>query len=186
MRFLIRLRDTGVPGEKLLATVRTVAKTLGVDARNPKWTSYGALELDVFALSRADFELFVSAVNPLAEVEFTRDLNLAPPHKAEPELFDEARRLFNGERYWECHEVLEGLWRTKQGEEKSLLQGIILICTAFVHHQKGEEEIAIGVLARAIKQLTYPKPEYGGFVVTDLKREVEGIIASRVFYCFRV
>ncbi|MDG7008833.1 MAG: DUF309 domain-containing protein [Nitrososphaerota archaeon] len=186
MRFLIRLRGTSVPGEKLLAAARTVAKTLGVTPRNPKWTSYGALELDVFTPSRADFELFVSAVKPLAEVEFTRDLNLAPQHEAEPRLFDEARRLFNAERFWECHEVLEGVWRTKQGAEKSLLQGVILVCAAFVHHQKGEEAVALGVLVRATKQLDFPGPEYGGFDVPKLKRNVDGIIRSREFVNFRV
>lgn len=186
LRFLIRLRETSVSGEKLLAEVRTVAKTLGASPRNPKWTSYGALELDVFTPSKADFELFVSAVKPIAEVEFTKDLNLAPLHKAEPRLLEEARRLFNDERYWECHEVLEGVWRAKQGVEKSLLQGIILVCAAFVHHQKGEEAVALGVMARAVKQLEYPEPEYGGFDVSDMKREVKEIIQSREFWNFRV
>lgn len=175
-----------MPGERLLTAIRTVAKTLGASPRNPKWTSYGALELDVFTPSRADFELFVSAVRPLAEVEFTKDLNLVPLHKAEPRLFDEARRLFNDERYWECHEVLEGLWRSKKGEEKSLLQGVILVCAAFVHHQKGEEAVALGVLARAIKQLSFPERNYGGFDVPALKRNVDEIIQSREFVNFRV
>lgn len=170
----------------MLAAIRTLAKTLGVSPRNPKWTSYGALELDIFTASRADFELFVSAVRPIAEIEFTRDLNLAPLHKSEPKIFDEARRLFNDERYWECHEVLEGLWRTKQGEEKKLLQGIILVCAAFVHHQKGEEAVALGVLSRAIKQLEFPEQEYSGFEVAELKKNVNEIIQSRDFWNFRV
>ncbi len=186
MRFLIRLRETSIPGERLLATVRAVAKSLGADPRNPKWTSYGALELDIFTPSRADFELFVSAVRPIAEIEFTKDLNLVPLHRAEPKLRNEARRLFNGERYWECHEVLEGIWRTKQGEEKRLLQGIILVCAAFVHHQKGEEAVALGILGRAIKQLEYQEPDYGGFNIAELKRNVQEIIRSGEFSNFRV
>lgn len=175
-----------MPGERLLATVRTVSKTLGVSPRNPKWTSYGALELDIFSPSRADFELFVAAVRPIAEIEFTKDLNLVPLHKAEHWLFDEARRLFNDERYWECHEVLEGVWRTKQREEKRLIQGIILVCAAFVHHQKGEEAVALGVLGRAVKQLEFPEPEYGGFDVDELRRNVVEIIQTREFSNFRV
>jgi uncharacterized protein len=186
LRFLIRLRETSLPGERLLTSVRMVAKTLGVSPRNPKWTSYGALELDVFTPSRADFDLFVSAVSPLAEVEFTKDLNLVPLHKSEPRLFDEARRLFNDERYWECHEVLEGVWRTKQGKEKNLLQGIILVCAAFVHHQKGEEAVALGVLGRAIGQLDFDERRYGGFDVKELKRNVDDIIQGREFTYFKV
>ena len=186
MRYLIRVRDTRIPGERLLAAVRTIGKTLGASPRNPKWTSYGALELDVFTPSRADFELFVGALRPIAEVEFIKDLNLAPLHKAEPRVFEEARRLFNDERYWECHEVLEGLWRTKQGEEKRLLQGIILVCAAFVHHQKGEEAVAIGILGRAVKQLEYSAPTYGGFKVDRLRQDVDEAIRTREFLNFRV
>ena len=186
MRFLIRVRETAMPGEKLLATIRTIAKTLGASPRNPKWTSYGALELDIFTPSRTDFELFVGAIRPLAQVEFVKDLNLAPLHKAEPRLFEEARRLFNDERYWECHEVLEAVWRTKQGEEKNLLQGIILVCAAFVHHQKGEEAVALGVLRRAAKQLVYSGPVYGGFRVDELKQNVDEILQTRDFWNFRI
>ena len=175
-----------MPGERLLAAARTVANTVGASLRNPKWTSYGALELDVFTPGRADFELFVSAVGPLAEVEFTKDLNVAPPYEAEPRLFDEARRLFNGERYWECHEVLEGVWRTKQGAEKSLLQGIILVCAAFVHHQKGEERVALGVLERAVRQLDFPEREYGGFDIPALRRKADDIIQRGKLVNFRV
>ena len=185
LRFLIRLRGTSVPGGKLLKHIRAVAETLGVSPRSPKWTSYGALELDIFAASPADFELFVSAVKPLAEVEFTRDLNQAPPYKAEAELFEEARRLFDDERYWECHEVLEGVWRTKHGAEKSLLQGIILVCAAFVHHQKGEDSVALGVLGRAVKQLEFPEADYGGFDIVELKKKAEEIMKSREFVTFR-
>ena len=88
-----------------------MAKSVGVDARNPKWTSYGALELDIFAPSKAGMDAFLAATEPLGHLEFWRDLNVASQYKTEKELFLEARRYFNSERYWECHEVLEGAWR---------------------------------------------------------------------------
>jgi uncharacterized protein len=186
LRFLIRVQATEVPGEKLLEDVKSIAKTLGADPRNPKWTSYGALELDVFCPTRADLDLFIEAVKPIAKFEFVKDLNVAPPHREEDELFTEARDLFNNERYWECHEVLEGVWRTKQGEEKSLLQGIILVCAAFVHHQKGEEAVALGVLGRAVKQLAYSGSIYAGFNMNELKRSVDEILQTRNFWNFRI
>ena len=186
LRFLIRLEAKKVPREVLLPAVRTVAKTLGVDPRNPKWTSYGALELDVFSATRADFDLFISAVTPLAVPEFTKDLNIAPPHREDAELFAEARELFNEERYWECHEVLEGIWKRKHGEEKRLLQGIILVCAALVHHQKGEESVALGVLGRAIKQLEFSKAFYGGFKVAGLRGRSEEMIRKGRLEGFRV
>ncbi len=186
MRFLLRLVATMVPREGLLEAIRTIARTLGAEARNPKWTSYGALELDIFLPTRADFEIFLSAVRPIAEPEFTKDLNVAPQHKDEFELFAEARELFNAERYWECHEVLEGMWRQKQGKEKRLLQGIILVCAAFVHHQKGEEEVALSVLRRGANQLEYSAPTYGSFRIPALKRNVEQVLQNAKFSNFRV
>ncbi len=185
MRFLVRLVGE-LPRERLLLAVKTVARSVGAEPRNPKWTSYGALELDIFCPTRADFDLFLLAVKPLARSEFARDLNAAPPHKTEKELFSEAREYFNSERYWESHEVLEGVWRLKQREEKRFLQGIILVCAAFVHHQKGEDEVALGVLRRAADQLDYPTPEYGGFSVPELKSHVQEILRSRRFSNFRV
>ena len=173
MRFLVRVVPAKVPRRDALDSVRTVSKAFGVEPRNPKWTSYGALELDVFASTRGDFELFLIALSPMVDTEFIRDLNVPPPFRPESELLAEARGLFNAERYWECHEVLEGIWRTKQGEEKLLLQGIILVCAAFVHHQKGEDTVALGVLERASRQLGYPRREYGGFDLERLRKDVD-------------
>ena len=185
LRFLVRLA-ANMPRERSLATVRAVAKSTGAEARNPKWTSYDALELDVFCPSKADFDLFTSAVRPLASLEFARDPNVAPPYRTEEDLLREAREMFNSERYWECHEVLEGLWRQKKGEEKRLLQGMILVCAAFVHHQKGEEDVALGVMRRAADQLEYASDSYGGFDVLGMKRNVQNLLKARRLSVFRV
>lgn len=186
LRFLLRLVGSGLPKDSLLATVRTLARSVGVESRNPKWTSYGALELDIFCPTSADLDIFLSAVAPIAKLEFVKDLNAAPPHKTEPELFTEAREYFNAERYWECHEVLEGVWRQKQGPEKRLLQGIILVCAAYVHHQKGEEPVALGILKRASGQLDFPAKVYGGFRVPRLRRNVEEMLRNGRLSNFRI
>jgi len=186
LRFLARFVTPYLERTALLASVRSLARSVGVDARNPKWTSYGALEIDLFAPTKADLDIFLSLMDPLAELEFVHDLNLAPTHNADEELLSEARQLFNEERYWECHEVLEGLWRQKQGNEKRFLQGVILVCAAFVHHQKGEGDVALSVLARSSRQLDFPESAYGGFAVAPLRKNVEAILASKRFSNFRV
>lgn len=163
-----------------------MARSLGAEARNPKWTSYGALELDIFCPTKNDFELFLAAVNPLYPAEFSRDLNEAPPHKSDHAIFSEAIDFFNHERYWESHETLEGLWRVKTGDEKRLLQGLILVCAAFVHHQKGEEPVALGVLRRASKQLDYPTPDYRGLKVGSLAGKVDDILSGGQFSVFKL
>ncbi len=186
MRFLIRLLPGGTTETAFLATVKSFAKSVGAEARNAKWTSYGALEVDIFCPTEADFRVFLSVVEPVAEVEFSKNLSAATPYMDEGDLFSEARDYFNAERYWECHEVLEGIWRQKHGEEKRFLQGIILVCAAFVHHQKREDAVATGVLKRALPQLVFSSPSYGGFDAAKLRGNAERIIAEGRFSNFRV
>ncbi|MGD0146887.1 MAG: DUF309 domain-containing protein [Nitrososphaerales archaeon] len=186
MRYLIRIVQRDGLRDGFLSSIKAVAKSVCVDARNPKWTSYGALELDIFAPSKADMDTFLAAVEPLGRMEFWRDLNVAPQNRTEEELFSEARRYFNSERYWECHEVLEDAWRLKGGEEKKYVQGIILVCAAFVHHQKGEDEAALSVLRRALKQLDFGAQRYHGIGVNSLRRRAEGIASSGRFEDFRI
>ena len=186
MRYLIRILQSDGRRDRFLPAIKAVAKSVGLDARNPKWTSYGALELDIFAPSKADLDTFLAATEPLGSLEFWKDLNVAPHHRTEEELFSEARRYFNSERYWECHEVLEGAWRLMSGDEKRYVQGIILVCAAFVHHQKGEDEVALSVLRRALKQRDFGAARYHGISVGTLRRRVKSIVSSGRFETFRI
>jgi hypothetical protein len=186
LRFLIRLRPSETLRGGLLAAVRGLARSVGVETRNAKWTSYGALELDVFCPARADLDVFLAAVSPIASPEFVTDLNRAPEHMTDEEVLSKARVLFNNERYWECHEVLEGIWRQKQGGEKRLLQGIILVCAAMVHHQKGEEAVALSVLNRAARLLDFPSDEYGGINLSRLRQDVQLMINQHGLSVFSV
>lgn len=186
MRYLIRLLPGDHSRESSLRSVRAVGKFIGVDVRNPKWTSYGGLEVDLFAPGRADLDTFLAAVEPLGHVEWVHDLSVAPSHKSLAEIFQEARAYFNSERYWECHEVLEEVWRQASGKEKSNLQGAILVCAAFVHHQKGEREVALGLLKRALRQLHFEASTYNGLDVASLKQDVERIVSSGKFEIFRI
>jgi hypothetical protein len=184
MRFLVRFAPPEALHGGLLGPIRSVARSVRVEARNPKWTSYGALELDIFCPTRADLDLFLAAASPIANPEFITDLNRAPEHLTDKQIFARARALFDSERYWECHEVLEGLWRQKQGEEKRFLQGVILVCAAFVHHQKREESVALEVLSRAARQLDFPSREYGGIDILRINQDVRQIQETRRFSNF--
>ena len=186
MRFLVRVLSSSVDHQEFLGVVRSLARAVGIEVRNPKWTSYGSLELDAFAPSIHDFLLFLAAVEPLGAIEFWRDLSLPPKFMEKAELIAEARALFNAERYWECHEVLEALWRTLAGEEKLFVQGIILVCAAYVHHQKSEDTVAAGVLKRASAQLGWRGKSYLGIDVESLRRDVGSALDSRTFPTFRI
>ena len=186
MRWLVWFLPTESPRDSFLAYIKAVASSVGADARNSKWTSHGALELDVFCPTGADFEIFLAAAKPIGQTEFVTDLNRTPEYLTDAEIVSKAKALFNAERYWECHEALEGLWRQKQGDERRLLQGIILVCAAYVHHQKGEDGVALSVLGRGAKLLDYSHRWYGGFDVSKLRNDVRNIMEARTLTGFRV
>jgi len=86
-----------------------------------------------------------------------RDL---PPR--EPEPLDPARwwqcsdwlyavDLFNGGYWWECHEVVEGLWR-RAGRRSALgrrLQGLVQVAAALLRHDAGSSRGARDLARRA-------------------------------------
>lgn len=95
-----------------------------------------------------------------------------------------ARELFNEERYWECHEVLEGVWKNSKNDEKYTIQGIILIAAAFVHIQKEEIEIACNIFKRAIPKLRLDK--YKGIEVVKLREIIDEIITNKKIIYFKI
>lgn len=166
--------------------VRRLGSNLGSRVVNPKWTSYGALEVDIFADAKADFLTFAAALEPLGRIEFVKDLQDAQPFLAKNEALREAISLFNAERFWEAHEVLESLWRIAEGEEKKLLQGLILVCAAFVHAQKDEPAVALGVARRALPQLRWVSQDYYAVDVNALNSKIDRMIGSGKLVTFKL
>ena len=185
-RFLLRVLPDGHDEQGFLASLKAIARSLGSSVKHPRWTSYGALEVDVFAPSAEDFQLLVAALEPLAKAEFTRSLDQATPFKPKDEVLEEAKRYFNSERYWECHETLETVWRPAKGEEKSLVQAVILVCAALVHWQRGEREVALGIYERALPQIAWRERDYYGIDVPRLRRHVERSLERGVLPPFKI
>jgi uncharacterized protein len=76
-------------------------------------------------------------------------LDTPPASIGKREAMKEGIELFNEERFWESHEVLEQIWRESKGSERDTIQGLILTAAAFVHYQKNEPDICLSVLKRA-------------------------------------
>ena len=134
------------------------------------------IEFDVY--SRAGgVERFLSLLSSIFKVrevkEVVRTEELRPPR----EVLDEAVKLFNAERFWESHEVLEGLWRKLSDPEKRVIQGIILLAAAYVHLQKGETQVYHSILSRARTQMEYADQIYG-LDLTSLKRVLDRLRAE--------
>ena len=87
-----------------------------------------------------------------------------------------AVQLFNDEKYWQAHEVLEYVWKNATGIEKDILNGIILVAAAFVHDQKDEHDVCISILDRAIKKLDQASGIYHGIDTNRILNMISKII----------
>ena len=79
-----------------------------------------------------------------------------------PDEYLEFIRLFNDERFFEAHEVLEALWRRENGTPKPFYQGLIQIAAAFVHLQKGTPAGAPPLYQKAFSHLEPFLPSFSG------------------------
>ena len=93
----------------------------------------------------------------------------------------ESVRLFNEQRYWECHETLEQIWRKERDPvEKAVLQGVILAASALVHAQKSENEVCLGMIPRALEKLgRWEKPTYYSVDVKQLMEALRRMLETK-------
>jgi predicted metal-dependent hydrolase len=81
-------------------------------------------------------------------------------------LFERGLRLFNQQSFFECHEVLEDLWRPERGPRRLFLQAVIHFAVAFYHVQRHNLPGAERQLGKGLKKLAGYLPEFEG-VNTD-------------------
>lgn len=68
--------------------------------------------------------------------------------------FSQAVELFNRQEFFECHEVLEDLWRPlPAGPEKQFLQGLLQVGVGFHHLKKGNYNGAKNLLTAGLEKL---------------------------------
>ena len=79
------------------------------------------------------------------------------------EAFRRGVELFNQQRFFDCHEVLEAIWLEESESEKPFYQGLIQVAAGF--HQLFEKRNPKGALslmaAGAEKLRRYPSPHGG-------------------------
>ena len=83
--------------------------------------------------------------------------------------------LFNSERFWEAHEVLERVWRIDRNE---LIQGLIVLAAAFAKLQEGSE-VGFHRLARRSMELLWSEQRIGCVDLGDVKSRIADAIKSR-------
>lgn len=71
-----------------------------------------------------------------------------------PATFEEAIALFNQRRFFECHEVIEDLWRPlPKGPEKRFLQGVLQVGIGLHHLEQGNYTGAKNLLNEGVEKL---------------------------------
>lgn len=94
------------------------------------------------------------------------------------EAIDEGIRYFNGERFWECHESFEGVWKECYEGEKDLVQGIILAAAGLVHYQKSQDDICLSIFNRALKKLSVAAGKYHSIDIDSLRHRLQKMVKS--------
>lgn len=135
------------------------------------------VEVDVFTDNAQEVVRVLSCWAPL---EYVRDIESLEEF-SEAELVSFAVALFNDERFWEAHEALEQVWRSKTGEEREVLSGLIKLSAAYVHAQKGRLERFFGLLRSALNHLSqWTYGEYHGIDIEALRRDLESLLKGGV------
>ena len=144
------------------------------------------MEFNLFARDEAELQKRIRLLEEHGhKILSTKNLDTPPVAIGKAEALIEGINLFNEERFWESHEVLEGVWLVSEGSEKEALHSLILTAAAFVHYQKGESDICLSVLERATTRMpmgSTPIP----VDFTKLRRNVDSILNSGRIQLFKL
>ena len=152
----------------------------GVSVKNFRISGI-AIEFDIFAKDVRSkdqaVKMLVLCFGPLLN---ERNLGEQSTMLSKRETMQLAIELFDQQRYWECHEVLEEIWRKENDPiEKSVLQGVILVASALVHAQKYENDVCLGIFVRALKKLNeWQKHGYHGLDISSLKKYLKDTLEN--------
>ena len=165
-RYLVRLENSKKANPKgtlpLMIEFRKRSDKYGTVVKNMRITEK-AIEFDLYATDSSSKDKTIQDLlgeygRLLVERDLTAELEnekSGPAPVADKEaVVKRSVELFNEQRYWECHETMEQIWRReKDPDEKALQQGVILSASALVHAQKNEDAICFGMIPRALAKL---------------------------------
>ena len=182
---MIHLKNSGyLPHDASLLLKKADLLTSGLDAvvRDTR-VSKKHLEFDV-SIPKEQLDLLVVKLESIGKLDEAR--YLAEENIEKEEAIENGKFYFNNERFWECHEVLEGVWKKTYEGEKDLVQGMILVAAAFVHYQKNENEICLSIMNRAIEKLQNSTGIYYDINVDEFKRKTTEIIKTKKITTFAI
>ena len=155
MRYLVRLANSqGYTPRDVKPLQAKIRELLGsADKIGNLRISTSAIEFDLFA-EQTDLNRSKSLLEAeISKVVTLRSIDTRVSTRANDETLRAGIELFNQERFWEAHEVLEEIWHPAKGVERDVIQGLILTAAALVHYQKNEKAVCISILGRARDKL---------------------------------
>jgi len=192
-RYLVRLqnRKNYSPKQTLPLMIEFRKKVDGLAVVKNMRVTEVAIEFDLYVTDKTSMEKAVDELSKeYGDMLLDRDLteeeaSFPALYRDKVETVKESVELFNEQRYWECHEAMEQIWRRETNPvEKSLQQGMILSASALVHAQKDEDAICLGMIPRTLAKLDVWKEDtYYALNVFRLKQSIREILETRkIFY----
>ena len=173
MRYLVRLANNqGYTPKDVKMIQAKIRELLGSPEKIGNLRiSTSAIEFDLFA-EQTDLNRSKNLLDAkISKVVTLRSIEARTSPRGEEETLPEGIDLFNQERFWEAHEVLEEIWHPATGVERDIIQGLILTAAALVHYQKNEKAVCLSILGRAMEKLG----ALDNFKGLDIKRLRAGI-----------
>jgi hypothetical protein len=186
MRYMLFLHNSSYqPKDNLWLKnkARMLSSASGITIRDTR-VSRSYIEYDI---STPDDSKIVEVASMLRDIgPYANSYQVIEKKREKEQAISEAMRFFNEEKYWIAHEILEYVWKGSTGVERDLVGGIILVCAAFVHYQKDEEEVCISILGRALKKLTNARETYYGIDIEGIKNQISDIISKNKVELFKI
>jgi hypothetical protein len=142
------------------------------------------IEFDTSISEGSDVKTIIAKVEVIAPLAGYEEI--VERHMEKDKAVERAVQLFNDERYWEAHEVLEYVWKNASGVEREILNGIILVAAAFVHDEKDEPDVCISILRRARKKLDPVSGNYHGININRIADMISEIINTGKVHRFTI
>jgi hypothetical protein len=174
MRYLVRLANNqGYTPKDVKMMQEKIRELLGSqDQIGNLRISTGAIEFDLFA-EPTDLNRPRSLLEAkISKVVTLRSIDSRASSRTENETLREGLDLFNQERFWEAHEVLEEIWHPATGVDRDVIQGLILTAAALVHYQKNENAVCLSILGRAREKLG-ARDHFKGLDIKRLRTGIE-------------
>ena len=141
------------------------------------------VEFDV-EVDKEDLDMLIEKLSPIGKLADAR--HIAEENIEKEKGIEDGIFYFNNERFWECHEAFEGVWKGCYGREKEVVQGIILLAVAFAHAQKNDYLIGLGMLGRAMEKLGTSPSVYHNIDVDRIRNKISSMQESNTLTRFEI